>query len=327
MRLPVLAALVSLAVPAIAAADTNSPWDDAASDATRIRKLDRVVWALTATCEQGDDLNQRQCRILRDVAAAKLRGKKVIVEVSGATEIGAWDAAKKSTPITVRGCADCAGIEVDGQKWYVVANKAAPKISGDKVQAAELTETAKPFANDALASGWKDSAGPRLRTELILTIPADEKKAVWNRDGARGLAVEVLGYRVYDACDGSIVVAEPDSTSGPSDRKTCGKDTVKPKDNTGPTEPVFDELSKDQILASLRPAVDEAMACFDTYGVAGDAKVKITIGGDGSILAEEQKGDFVGSDTGKCIDAAIKKAKFPKSKKPKTTISYPIKLQ
>jgi hypothetical protein len=327
MRLPVLAALIALAVPAVAAADTNSPWDEAAKDATRIRKLDRVVWALTATCEQGDDLNQRQCRILRDAAAAKLRGKKVIISVTGAVEIGAWDAAKKSTPITVRGCASCDGIEVDGQKWYVVTNKAAPKISGDKVVAAALLETDKAFANDALSSGWKDSAGPRLRTELILTVPADEKKAVWNRDGARGLAVEVLGYRVYDACDGSIVASEPDSQNGPSDRKTCGKDVAKPKGDTGPTEPIYDELSKDQILASLRPAVDEAKACFDTYGVAGDAKVKITIGADGSILAEEQKGDFVGTDTGKCIDAAIKKAKFPKSKKPKTTISYPVTLR
>jgi hypothetical protein len=329
MRVALLAAIL-LAVPTVAAADDSSPFDEVAKDATRVRKLDRVVWALTASCEQGDDLDKRQCRILRDAAATKLRGTTIVVDVgAAAVEIGEWDKDKKSTPITVRGCAACTGIVVDGTRYYVVANKAAPKISGDDVKAAALAETSKQFANDALSSGWKTAVEPRLRTELIIKVPADEKKAMWNRDGAKGIAVEVLGFRVYDACDGSVLASEPESGTAPTDRKTCGKTDVatKTKGDTTPAETIYDELSKQQILASLRPAVDEAKACFDTYGVAGDAKIKITIGGDGSIVAMDQSGDFAGTDTGKCIDTAIKKAKFPKSKKAKTTISYPVSLR
>jgi len=328
MRLTVLAVLFCLAAPRVAAADDTSPFDEAAKDATRVRKLDRVVWALTATCEGGDDLAKRQCRILRDAAAAKLRGTKLIVEVaSGAVEIGTWDSGGKATPITIRGCVACDGIAVDGTSWYVVSNKAAPRVLPGSIEAAVLFETVKAFANDALASGWKTMIEPRLKTELIIKLPADETKAVWNRDGASGLAVEILGYRVWDLCDGSILAASPESGKPRTDAKTCG-DTVKStKGDTTPSEPVYAELSKEQILAVLKPAVEEAKACFDTFNVEGDAKVKITIGADGSVIGEEQTGDFVGSDTGKCIDAAIKKAKFPKSKKAKTTISYPINLR
>jgi hypothetical protein len=328
MRTVLAVAVVScLAVPRIAAAD--GPFDEAAKDATRVRKLDRVVWAMTATCEAGDDLAKRQCRILRDAAASKLRGTKLIVEVaSGAVEIGEWDSGGKATPITVRGCVACDGIAVDGTTWYVVSNKAAPRVLPGSIEAAVLFETVKAFANDALASGWKKMIEPRLRTELIIKLPDDETKAVWNRDGASGIAVEILGYRVWDLCDGSILAASPESDKGRTDTKTCGDSVQATKGtDTTPSEPVYAELSKEQILAVLKPAVEDAKACFDQYNVAGDAKVKITIGADGSVVGQDQTGDFVGTDTGKCIDAAIKKAKFPKSKKPKTTISYPITLR
>src|SRR5687767_8925470 len=166
MRLTALAAVFCLAVPSIAAAD-GKPFDEAASGANRVRKLDRVVWALTATCEGGDDLAKRQCRILRDAAAAKLRGQKLIVEVtSGAVEIGAWDSGGKATPITIRGCIACDGIAVDGTTWYVVSNKGAPRVLPGAIEAAVHFETVKAFANDALASGWKTMIEPRLRTEM-----------------------------------------------------------------------------------------------------------------------------------------------------------------
>jgi hypothetical protein len=328
MRLTALAVACCLAAPSIAAADDASPFDEAAKSATRVRKLDRVVWALTATCEGGDDLAKRQCRILRDAAASKLRGTKLVIEVpNSAVEIGEWDSGGKATPITVRGCVACDGITVDGTTWYVVSNKAAPRVLPGSIEAAVLFETVKAFANDALASGWKKMIEPRLRTELIVKLPDDETKAVWNRDGASGIAVEIVGYRVWDLCDGSILAASPESGKPRTDAKTCGDSVKSTKGTDTPSEPVYAELSKEQILAVLKPAVEEAKACFDTYGKAGDAKVKITIGSDGSVIGQDQSGDFVGSDTGKCIDAAIKKAKFPKSKKAKTTISYPLTLR
>ena len=55
--------------------------------------------------------------------------------------------------------------------------------------------------------------------------------------------------------------------------------------------------------------------------------MRITIGGDGAILALDQTGDFAGTPTGECIDTAIRKVRFPKSKRPKTTVNYPIVLR
>src|SRR5262245_20336753 len=223
MRILIVAAGLALAAGTAVADDTTSPFDDAAKGAQYVRKLDRMVWALTAECEQGDDVARRQCRILRDVAAAKIRGATLVVDAPGAVEIGTWDAAGKATPITVYGCAACGdGITVDGTAWLVVANKAAPKVSHGKVEAAVLDDTLKPVPKDALATGWKTTAGPRLRTQLIFKVPTDEKKAMWSRDGQKGLAVEVVGFRVWDQCDGSVLAASPESGPGPTDKKTCG---------------------------------------------------------------------------------------------------------
>jgi hypothetical protein len=319
--------VAALSVGGTAIADDSSPFDAAAAKAQRVRKLDRMVWALTASCDQGDDLDRRQCRILREGAVERMRGATVLVDVApGAFEVGAWDAAKKSTALTLRGCVSCTGVEVDGKKWYVVSNKQAPKISGDKLQAATIHETAQTFADDAAAREWQASVVPRLRTQMLVKVP--DKKAIWNRDGAHGLAIEIIGYRVYDACDGSIVVSSPESGSVAADKKACGAAVAKVDPDAGkPKEVIHAELSKAQILAALKPAVAEAKACFEAHGIAGDAKLKITIGGNGSVLAAEQSGDFVGTPTGGCIDTAIKKATFPKSKKARVTISYPVSLR
>ena len=62
-------------------------------------------------------------------------------------------------------------------------------------------------------------------------------------------------------------------------------------------------------------------------GPPGKAKLKVTVLGDGSVAKYEQQGDFTDTPTGKCIDAAVGKLQFPRTKKPKQSFGYPIVLQ
>jgi hypothetical protein len=302
-----------------------SPFGEAAGKAQHVRSLDRVVWSLTASCEQGDDLSRRQCRVLRDAAAARYKGATLLVDVTGegAFVLDAYDNGAKAAPLTLRGCVDCAGVEVDGKKWVVVANKAAPKVSGGKIEAVALHETVRQFKDEAAATTWRTTIVPQLRTQMLVKIPAD-KKLSWQQGDVQGLAFEVVGFRVYDACDGQVLFASPEANAIAPNTKACGK-TAEVKD-TGPAEVIVAELTKEQVLAGLKPALAEAKACYDQFNEPGDAKVKVTISGDGVVIALEQSGDFVGKPTGECIEKAINKATFPKSKKAKTTISYPIGL-
>jgi hypothetical protein len=320
----VLAAVAALAVPASASADG---WSDVAKAGEPVKDVERVVWALTATCEKGDDLTRRHCRVLRDAAAARLKGATLVVDAApGAVELGAFDPATTSSALVVRGCVSCAGVDSEGKKWHVVTNNGAPQVSGDKVQAAAVHEGARTFKDAAEAKAWQASVLPRLRTQLVIKVL--EANYTWKRESAEGIAVQILGFRTYDRCDGSIVAAKPESDKGPADKKACGAVAeVKPEKVIDPKAGLPAELSKDQILTGLRPAIAEAKACYDTHGVAGDAKVKVTIGGEGTVVEVKQTGAFVGTPTGDCIEAAIKKATFPKSKKAKTTVSYPVLLR
>jgi hypothetical protein len=316
-----IAAVFSFA-PAARAEDT-SPFAVEAAKAQRVSKLDRMVWALTATCEQGDDIARRQCRMLRDAAAQRMKGAVMYVDVAPTMfEVGAYDKTGGGSTLEVRGCVSCAGVVVDGAKWVVVSNKAVPTVTGDKVQAALLWDSIKTFKDEAAAIAWRNQLAPRLRAEMIIRIPAD-KPATFQRNGLQGIAVDVVGYRVYDACDGTVLAASPESGPGVVDKKTCGTSAA---DKAKP-EVLPAELTKAQVVAGMKPAVVEAKKCQAKFGKSGDAKVKVVIGGDGTVHSVEQTGDFAGTETGQCIEDAIKTATFPKSKKQKTTVSYPIPLR
>ena len=322
-----LAAVIAavLAFPASAVADDK--WSELAKSGEAVKDVERLVWALTATCEKGDDLTRRHCRVLRDAAAARLKGATIVVDAgAGAVELGAFDPATTSSSLVVRGCVSCTGIESEGKKWHIVTNNAAPSVKGDTVMAAPVHEGAKTFKDAAEAQAWQAAVLPRLRTQLVVKVL--DANYTWKREAADGIAVQILGFRTYDRCDGSIVAAKPESDRGPADKKACGAVVdVKPDKPVDPDAGLPRELSKDQILGGLRPVIEEAKACYETHGVAGDAKVKVTIGGDGTVQDVKQTGAFVGTPTGECIDAAIKKATFPKSKKAKTTVSYPVLLR
>jgi hypothetical protein len=290
-----------------------------------------LVWSLTAPCGDGDELAQRQCKAARDARAAEVRGSTFVVEGDGtAFSLGAFKADSKSSPITLRGCIACAE-PIGG--LYIVSSKAAPTFKGGTAEAAVVHETTRAFKDEAAAKRWATRL-PSLRIQFVVKVSA-AAGGMWERDGKKGLALDILAFRVFDPCDGGIVCASPPSGKGPADKKTCGEsvDEGTPKDEPKTDEPKVDEpvlpaqLDAKDIKNAMKPVVEASKACFDTYGVAGNAKLIYAVSGDGSILTYEQTGEFVDTPTGKCIDKAAKAITFPKSKKKKFGFSYPLNLQ
>jgi hypothetical protein len=301
-------ALVILSFLAATPAFADDTFEVKAAGAQRVTRIETVVWALTASCEAGDDTQQRQCRRVRDSRAAQLAGATLLVDADkDAFDVGAWSAQKKSVALTLKSCIRCAGVEIDG-KSYVVAG------TGE----AKLYDNAKQLADEAAAKTFTKSAA-NARVQMLVKVPAKAKTVV---AGKPAVTFDVLGYRVYSPCDGTVILASPKSAATEPDRKQCGAIA---KGN--PDAPEVDTLTSSVITVSMKPVVDEAKACFKKFAVSGKAKLKLTVLGDGSVIAYEQQGDFVNTPTGQCVDAAIVKASFPRSKKPKTSISFPLQLQ
>jgi hypothetical protein len=114
------------------------------------------------------------------------------------------------------------------------------------------------------------------------------------------------------------VLARPPSQPVAGDPKRCTPTPV--------GQPARDEPEK-AAIAEMHAVGDAARACFGKYKVAGSAKLKLTIAPDGTVSSYVREGDFgANSETGTCIDDAVKHVKFPRTTRA-VSIAYPIALR
>lgn len=189
--------LVAVATPA--AADS---FEAQAQQATRAPLAD-VIWPVVATCERGDDTQQRQCKQVRDRKRKAPPATYLVVADPGALAIGAWAADKKGVAVSVASCLDCKGVAIEGRRWQVVA-------AGDK---RALYDAPRAFADEVAAKTWRASLGTP-RVELVVKAPALAAK----KDTVH---VDVVAWRVVDPCSGAIVAASPGSQAIAADPKAC----------------------------------------------------------------------------------------------------------
>lgn len=313
-----LAACIPLVVSSAAFADS---FETAAQGAVAVAHPEDLVWAVTAPCDQGDDVQQRQCRITRDRKAKQLVGATLLIDGDAdALAIGAWSAAKKSVAVTLSACIRCRPIDVDGKPWFVTGSGAPRSDGANKLKAAVLYDNARQFVDEAAATAWT-KAMARARFQLLVRVPTENRRrfAVAGKDG---LALDVLAWRVINPCDGSIVLASLPAKAVEPDRRLCAEagGVVIPADAT------LEALTPAMVSEAMRPVVSAARACSARLKLTGKTKLEITILADGSIEKFEQRGDFDGTPLATCIADAMTRISFPKTKKPKTKIGFPVSL-
>jgi hypothetical protein len=318
----------TLVIAAIALAPSTALAEDSfesrAQGATKISRTDDLVWAMTASCDKGDDTQQRQCRIVRDRKAKQLAGATLLIDGDAdALEIGKWSAPKKSVTVLLSACVRCGGIDVDGKPWFVMGasiGTPAPRFEGNKLRAGVLYDNSRQFPDEAAATAWT-KAMATAKLQLLVKVPAETKRrfAVSGKDG---LALDIVAWRVINPCDGAVVISSVPSSSIEPDKKAC----VATGGVVIPPEASIDALTPAMVSDAMKPVVAAARGCFEKFRMSGKAKIEITILADGTVEKFEQKGDFDGSPTAKCIDDAMGKVTFPKTKKPKTKIGFPVTL-
>lgn len=300
-------------------------------------ELASLFWSQMADCSGIDnDLRRRQCAGVRAARAKAVAGTTVLVEGDGRSfRVAGYDDEKKELTLELTGCVACAEpVQVGGGSFFVVAQRGTVEAGAGGLTASGLYTTKRTFKNKAWADRWAAEIVPRLRSEYLIEVPAKPQK--WSGGDHRALRVKVVGFRVYDPCDGKIICADPPSNPTQADKSTCGenvmagakesKDTTDSKD-TKPKEPELPaRLSTYMINTALADAVKASKQCHITYGVAGQASFRITISDKGQVTELRQSGDFVDTPTGACIAKAIQKTVFPATRKKTTTIDYPFML-
>lgn len=316
--------VIALCVPVLANAQG---FEAMAENAQVVQRLDDIVWAYTATCTAGDDIQQRQCRLVRDKRAKELAGAMLVVDgETAALELTKWSPQKRSLGVTVTSCIRCSGLEVEGRKWFVIGSGAAPRIEGTRLRTHVLHDSTQMFKDEASATAFTKSL-ENARVQYIVKVPATITK--WNAGGKNGLSLEIVGYRVIAPCDGSIVASNPPSSTLPPDKKACGGAAapIDPEPEGKLPEKLPDALTGAMIKQAMQPVLDAANACFARYKVSGKAKLVMTIDNEGKIVEYVQEGELVGTPTATCLDTAVKKVTFPRTQKPRTKVGYPIVLQ
>jgi len=306
-------------------ARADDTFEAKAQAAQPLHRVESLVWALTSSCDVGDDVQQRQCRRVRDARQKELStGTWLVVADADAFDVGTWSPTKKSLPITLDACIRCAGVELDGKTWYVTGVTATPpRFEVGKLRAGTLHDNARAFADEATASMW-GRAVAKVKVEMVVRLAA---KPRWSEAGKNGIAVEVVAYRVFTPCDGTVILASPPSSPVEADKKACVAAGAQPTVAEAEAGPQVEQLTASIIDDAMQPVVDAAWKCYGQYAVTGKAKLKITVTAEGGIGKYEQQGDFANTPTGACIDKAITKSHFPRSKKNKTTILFPITIQ
>ncbi len=287
------------------------------------KSMSALFWSQQADCSANkNDLLRRQCEGVRNERKRRVASETYVVDVGAEALDIVADAKKMSVQVNLRSCLWC------GSDGPVVIGKGAHKVDAGKVQAAVLGGASKTFKKSGMAQHWATYVATRLKAQMLVKVPValDTFKA-----GAReGYKVDVVGYRLYDPCQGDVVAASPKSAKGPVVASAC-KDEPKyagdPKVAKVPKIVHPDRLSPAQIKAAMKHALAQTRACYEAYGIEGMATFKMIIAGNGKLAKSEQLGDFKGTPTGICLDKAIEAVSFPKSKKKATPITYPIVLR
>ena len=309
-------------------------YEELRASASDAGDLANLLEPLVAECGQKDDLSKRQCTLIRQWHLERLHGRKwVAVADATALQNQPYDATEKTLTLTVTGCLACKNPPVVGGVARLVATKAPKAFEDGAPVGLDLGthDVAQPDAKEA--AFWMEKVRPRLRVEFVFGVGE-----TFDSKAGKGVAVNVVGHRVYNTCNGEVIASQPESTdklvklSGPRDPVCPAADSPSDKDiEYAKRQATLPEtLTREDIQKAMAPVQQRIYECGEEFELKqGTARIKLSIPGDGKgrkidILPPYDKGDVH-----LCLRAALNEAKFPlfKDSSPVVNVDYPFVLR
>jgi hypothetical protein len=177
-----------------------------------------------------------------------------------------------------------------------------PKLDQGQDQGGKTLATAAPVRSRAAARAARKRAGAGPRT-VAAAAPEKAKPAADEPGGVSDGTNSELDQLVKKALDGKEKRGE-----------------------TRAEEPVAQPgLTRNDIMASMKPLRPRIKECYRQFGEKGMALVQVQVGDKGQVASAKVAGTFAGTPTGSCVEAAVKSVRFPQSAGMNFQYPFPVR--
>jgi hypothetical protein len=334
-----------------------------AEGAARTQDVATLLAPFVERCDARErDVDKTRCRAITGYLRRTLPQRTYAVRADdpAAISVSDYDASVKGYHLALAGCIACTkpvALGREGESRLITVKvpekPARAEQARNETQAGDpgalakaVTLTRNTFAFDSLveAKRWLEGARPFLRAEFLVRLdPRGE--ASWTFGPAHGVALNLVGARVYNRCTGEVLVSTPPSTgrveraalggadepgcrgavATPGAASTTGATLASPEVATPAELPA--QLTKTAIadaMARIRPTV---FACYRKFLVAGTLELTYDVAGNGTVQSVQVGPAFAGTPTGICALEAGKDAHFSPFQLERQKFTYPFFLR
>ena len=343
MNSPALALAYALfaatpAPTAAPAADAAASFETLGQGAVRTRDIETLLAPFVERCEnETREIDRVRCQATTAYLRQKLPRQTFAftTDEPGVVTVSDYDAAVKGYHVALAGCVACSKPITIGKakEPRLITLKVPDKESDSLMKAVSLSRNTFGFDTLADAKRWLDAERPFLRAEFLFQpqIVGD----VWTYAGNRGVALKLVGARVYNRCTGDVLVSKPPST-GSAERPSAGHEDASCKarpaaETVAATPPAGDDLpaqlTKALIADSMAKIRPQVFACYKQFQSPGTLELIYVVAGNGTVQSVAVGPAFAGTPTGQCVLQAAKDARFPAFKMDQQKFTYPFFLR
>lgn len=323
------------AAPPAESAPAATNYEAAAAGATRTEDVATLLGVFVDHCdEEKRDVDRVRCRATTGYLRRTLPGRVFAYQTDDPSTISVseYDAGVKGYHLTLSGCVACTKpLTLLGGSRYVTV-KVPDKEAETLAKAVPISRNTFGFDSLIEAKRWMENERPLLRAEFLFQPQA--KVSEWTFGNTQGIALSMVGARVFNRCTGAILVSTPPSKglaprpAGPAHDDPACRGTPNPQ----ASHPVVPEdapaqLSKGAIAEAMAKIRPQVFACYQKHQVPGTIEITYVVASNGTAQSVVVGPAFAGTPTGMCVTEAGKNARFPPFKLEKQKFTYPFFLR
>ena len=330
------------ATPAPAAPAEPPPgasFETLGTGAVRTRDIGTLLSSFVDRCDdEKRDIDRARCRATTAYLRRTLpqRTFAFTTDEPGVVAVSDYDAAVKGYHVALAGCVACdKPVTIGaGSEPRLVTLKVPDKDADSLMKAVALSRNTFGFDSLADAKRWLDAERPFLRAEFL--FQPQTVGEVWKFGASRGVALKLVGARVYNRCTGDVLVSKPPSTAmaerpgpGHEDPTCAAKARAATEAATPPpaNDDLPPQLTKTLIADSMAKIRPQIFACYQQHKSPGTLELIYVVASNGTVQSVAVGPAFAGTPTGLCVLQAAKDARFPPFKLDQQKFTYPFFLR
>jgi hypothetical protein len=328
--------------PAAAPADpaAGESFEKLGTGAVKTRDIGTLLSSFVDSCaNEKREIDQARCRATTSYLRRTLpeRTFAFTTDEAGVVAVSDYDAGVKGYHVALAGCVACTKPVTIGQskESRLVTLKVPDKEADSLMKAVAISKNTFGFDSLADAKRWLDAERPFLRAEFLFQpqVVGD----VWTFQASRGIALKLVGARVYNRCTGDVLVSKPPSTGtadhpGPGhEDPSCAAARKQQAAAEAAPPPSTDDLpmqlTKALIADSMAKIRPQVFACYQQFKSPGTLELIYVVASNGTVQSVAVGPAFAGTPTGQCALQAAKDARFPTFKLDQQKFTYPFFLR